>query len=46
MIRGLGGTGSPNLTAVMIDEDGTWLANDLASGDGPGASIFSVSPNC
>jgi hypothetical protein len=43
---GLGGSVSPNLTAVMTDENGTWLATDLASGTGPGASILSASPNC
>jgi hypothetical protein len=43
---GLGGAVSPNLTAVMTDENGTWLATDLASGTGPDASIFSASPNC
>jgi hypothetical protein len=44
--EGLGGSVSPNLTAVMADENGTWLATDLASGAGPDASIFSANPNC
>jgi len=48
VIQRQGGRGVvlPNLTAVMTDENGTWLATDLASGAGPGASIFSASPNC
>jgi hypothetical protein len=48
VIQRQGGRGVvlPNLTAVMTDENGTWLAADLASGAGPGASIFSASPNC
>jgi hypothetical protein len=36
----------PTLTATMTDDNGTWLAADLASGSGPDASIFSASPNC
>jgi hypothetical protein len=36
----------PNLTAVMAQEQGTWLASDLASGSGPAASLFSAKPNC
>jgi hypothetical protein len=44
--QGSGGVVLPNLTAVMTNENGTWLATDLASGTGPGASIFSASPNC
>lgn len=35
-----------NLTAVMSYQNGVWLATDLASGDGPSASIFSAKPNC
>jgi hypothetical protein len=38
--------GRPNLTAVMNEINGTWLASDLASGTGPSASIFSAKPNC
>jgi hypothetical protein len=40
------GAVAPNLTAVMTNENGTWLATDLASGTGPDASIFSATPNC
>jgi hypothetical protein len=36
----------PNLTAVMTEGNGVWLATDLASGTGPSASIFSAKPNC
>jgi hypothetical protein len=36
----------PNLTAVMTNTNGTWLATDLGSGTGPSASIFSAKPNC
>ena len=36
----------PNLTAVMTDQSGTWLATDLASGTGSSASIFSAQPSC
>ena len=36
----------PNLTAVMSLEGDAWLASDLASGNGPAASIFSTKPNC
>jgi len=38
--------GRPHLTAVMAQEQGTWLATDLASGNGPAASLFSAKPNC
>jgi hypothetical protein len=38
--------GRSNLTAVMTETSGTWLASDLASGTGPSASIFSAKPNC
>ena len=38
--------GRSNLTAVMTETNGTWLASDLASGTGPSASIFSAKPNC
>jgi hypothetical protein len=41
-----GPSSPPNLTAVMTDQDGTWLATDLASGTGPSASIFSAQPSC
>ncbi len=41
-----GPSSPPNLTAVMTDQNGTWLAADLASGMGASASIFSVQPNC
>ena len=44
MQRDLGG--KPNLSAVMTETNGKWLASDLASGTGPSASIFSVKPNC
>jgi hypothetical protein len=44
--QGSGGVVLPNLTAAMTDENGTWLAADLASGTGPSASIFSATPNC
>jgi hypothetical protein len=44
--EGLGSTVLPDLTAVMTDVNGTWLATDLASGMGPDASIFSATPNC
>jgi len=37
---------SPNLTAVMAQASGKWLATDLASGTGANASIFSPKPNC
>lgn len=37
---------SPNLTATMTNESGSWLASDLASGSGSSASIFSAKPNC
>ena len=40
------GAARPNLTAVMAQEQGTWLATDLASGNGPTASLFSAKPNC
>lgn len=40
------GSSTPNLTAVMAEPNGAWLAIDLASGTGPNASIFSASPNC
>jgi len=40
------GPSSPNLTAVMTDQNGTWLATDLASGTGSSASIFSAQPSC
>jgi hypothetical protein len=40
------GPARPSLTAVMAQEQGTWLATDLASGNGPAASIFSAKPNC
>jgi hypothetical protein len=36
----------PNLTAVMRLEGDVWVATDLASGNGPAASIFSAKPNC
>ena len=35
-----------NLTALMSLEGDAWLAADLASGNGPSASIFSAKPNC
>jgi hypothetical protein len=38
--------GRPNLTAVMAQQRGIWLASDLASGIGPAASVFSAKPNC
>jgi len=44
ILRDLGG--KPNLTAVMTETNGTWLASDLASGTGPSASIFSAKPSC
>jgi hypothetical protein len=44
--QGSGDVVLPTLTAVMTDENGTWLAADLASGTGPVASVFSASPNC
>ena|SRR5438132_1526322 len=40
------GSSQPHLTAVMAQENGTWLASDLASGSGAAASIFSAKPNC
>ncbi len=40
------GPGGPNLTAVMAQQQGTWLASNLASGSGPAASLFSAKPNC
>jgi uncharacterized protein YceK len=40
------GSKAPQLTAVMTDETGAWLASDLQSGTGPSASIFSAKPNC
>jgi hypothetical protein len=40
------GPSHPGLTAVMTNENGTWLASDLVSGTGPAASIFSAKPNC
>jgi hypothetical protein len=36
----------PDLTAVMTRHNGIWLANDLASGSGPSASIFAAKPHC
>lgn len=36
----------PNLTAVMREDNGAWLANDLQSGSGPNASIFAANPHC
>lgn len=36
----------PNFTVTMTNENGTWLASDLASGTGDSASIFSAKPNC
>jgi hypothetical protein len=36
----------PNLTAIMKNETGAWLATDLQSGTGPNASIFAAQPNC
>ena len=36
----------PDLTVVMALRNGPWLANDLASGDGPSASIFASKPHC
>jgi hypothetical protein len=44
--QGSGGVVLPNLTPVMTDENGSWLATDLASGTGAAASIFSAKPNC
>jgi hypothetical protein len=44
--QGSEGVVLPDLTAVMTDDNGTWLAADLASGTGAAASIFSASPNC
>ena len=35
-----------DLTAVMMNSNGAWLASDLRSGTGPAASIFSAKPNC
>jgi hypothetical protein len=40
------GSKAPQLTAMMTDETGAWLASDLQSGTGPSASIFSAKPNC
>lgn len=36
----------PNLSLVMTDRTGAWLAIDLASGSGPSASIFATKPHC
>lgn len=36
----------PDLTVVMTDTKGAWMASDLASGIGPSASIFAVKPHC
>jgi hypothetical protein len=41
-----GPSSPPSLTAVMTDQNGTWLATDLASGTGASASIFSAQPSC
>lgn len=41
-----GASSPPSLAAVMTNQNGTWLATDLASGTGPSASIFSAKPNC
>jgi hypothetical protein len=40
------GPAQPHLTAVMAQQQGAWLASDLASGSGPEASLFSAKPNC
>ena len=40
------GSPPPDFTATMTNQNGTWLAADLASGTGPAASIFSTKPNC
>jgi hypothetical protein len=36
----------PDLTLVMSQRNGVWLATQLASGSGPSASIFAAKPNC
>lgn len=36
----------PDLTLVMSRDNGVWLAIQLATGDGPSASIFAAKPNC
>jgi hypothetical protein len=36
----------PDLTVVMTQRNGVWLASDLASGSGPSASIFATKPHC
>jgi hypothetical protein len=36
----------PDLTLVMTQREGVWLATQLASGSGPSASIFAAKPNC
>ena len=36
----------PDLTVVMARRNGHWLATDLASGQGPTASIFTSKPHC
>jgi hypothetical protein len=36
----------PDLTLVMTQRNGVWLATQLASGSGPSASIFAAKPNC
>lgn len=36
----------PDFTATMTEQNGQWLASDLASGTGSAASIFSAKPNC
>lgn len=46
VIRGHLNNSYRDLTIVMSQIHGTWLATDLHRGTGPNASIFSTHPNC
>jgi hypothetical protein len=46
VIRGYLNDAYRDLTVVMSQTDGAWLAIDLRRGTGPNASIFSDQPNC
>ena len=46
VIRGYLNNDHRDLTVVMSQIHGTWLATDLRRGTGPNASIFSAHPNC
>lgn len=46
VLRQYMGSEHRDLTVVMAQVHGTWLAVDLRRGTGPNASIFSSHPNC